>query len=64
MNNQFKTKQYEELTILDKDGAIVGTMRIKPNKIVWYPKDGNHGFGVSIEDFAQFAVNNGTKQQH
>ena len=60
--NSFAPKKYEEHTLVDADGKIVGHVRVKPNSILWSPKNGKDWFGVSLSDFASFVESNGKKQ--
>jgi hypothetical protein len=37
-NNSFKSPEHIEETIVDKNGAVIGTIRIKPSGILWKAK--------------------------
>jgi hypothetical protein len=60
--NSFAPKKYEEHTIVDADGKVVGHVRIKPSTILWSPKNGKDWYGVSLKEFGEFIVANGKKQ--
>lgn len=53
---------FEEFEITE-DGSVIGTIRIKPSGILWSPKGKHSWFGVSVEQFAEFAEANGKKQK-
>lgn len=60
--NSFAPKKFEEHSIVDSDGKIVGHIRVKPSGILWSPKNGKDWYGLSLSDFADYAVKNGKKQ--
>ena len=60
--NSFAPKKFEEHTIVDADGKIVGHIRVKPSTILWSPKNGKDWYGVSLKDFGDYAAANGKKQ--
>lgn len=60
--NSFAPKKYEEHTLVDADNKIVGHVRVKPNNILWSPKNGKDWYGVSLSDFASFLETKGKKQ--
>lgn len=65
--NKFDWPKHEEFKVLAEDGSVVGTLRIKPNALLWAPKGANGAkpwFGVALEDFVQFAQDKGKKQAH
>lgn len=59
--NRFKTPVFREETILDIDGKVVGTIRIKPSSVLWKPKGAHQFFSVSLEDFAEWVTAESTK---
>jgi hypothetical protein len=60
--NSFAPKKYEEHTLVDADNKVVGHVRVKPNNILWSPKNGKDWYGVSLSDFASFLESKGKKQ--
>lgn len=60
--NKFESRQYEDFKILNAGGKTVGKIRIKPNRIMWSPPNKQSWVGVSLEQFAAFAMEHGTKQ--
>jgi hypothetical protein len=54
--------EFEDFEILESS-AIVGTVRIKPSGILWSPKGKHSWFRVTVEQFATFAEEKGTKQK-
>ena len=51
----------EDFEIME-DNKKAGTIRIKPSGILWKPKGKQSFFGVTVEEFAEFAEQNGKKQ--
>lgn len=62
MANEFRSKDHEDFTI-ENDGKVVGHVRVKPSGILWCPRDGKVWHRVSLENFADFAKEHGTKQK-
>jgi hypothetical protein len=60
--NSFAPKKYEEHTLVDSDKKIIGHIRVKPNSILWSPKNGKDWYGISLAEFADFLEKNGKKQ--
>jgi hypothetical protein len=58
--------EIEDFDIMEPDAngkpAVVGTVRVKPSGILWRPKGKHSFFGVTVEQFAEFAEKNGRKQ--
>ncbi len=62
--NKFRGPDYEEHSIEDETGKLVGHLRIKPSGILWKKPDGKKFYGVRLEKFIDWIVNNGqTKVQ-
>lgn len=59
----FAPKKFEDHTIVDHAGQIVGHIRVKPSGILWAPKNGKVWYGLTLKAFSDFAEQNGTKQQ-
>jgi hypothetical protein len=62
MAKEFSARQFEDFEIR-QDGEIVGTLRVKPSGILWAPKGSHSWYRVSIEEFGEYAKNNGTQQK-
>lgn len=62
MAKEIKRAQSEDFEIYE-DGNKVGTVRIKPSGILWKAKGKQSWFGVSLEKFAEFAVQHGKEQK-
>jgi hypothetical protein len=60
--SSFAPKNFEDHTIVDTDGKIIGHVRVKPSTILWSPKNGKDWYGVSLKAFGDFAVESGKKQ--
>ena len=62
-NNNFKPQKFVDHEIVDSDGEMVGTLRVKPSGILWSPKDAKKWRRVTLENFAAFMEENGTFQE-
>ncbi|HEY5070901.1 MAG TPA: hypothetical protein VII63_02615 [Caulobacteraceae bacterium] len=65
--NKFDWPTFEEFIVLDENKARLGTIRIKPNAILWAPwnaKANKKWFGVTLEEFSAFAEKLNKKQAH
>jgi hypothetical protein len=60
--NKFDSPQSHEVTILDSKSQVVGHIRIKPNKILWSPKNSKKWHGASINLFSEWIKKEGTIQ--
>ncbi len=55
MKNSFRNSNYHEETVVDENNKVVGTIRIKPNAILWKPKGGKKKFyAVPLLKFADW----------
>ena len=58
--------EFEDFDIMEPNAngkeSVVGTVRVKPSGILWRSKGKHTFFGVSVEQFAEFAEQNGKKQ--
>ncbi len=49
--NRFqKPKNYTHV-ILDSEGAKIGTLRLKPNRVLWKPVNEQKYYSVGLDDF-------------
>lgn len=62
MANEFRAPKSQDFEIVN-NGGVVGSLRVKPNKILWAPKGSHVWFGVSLDKFGKFAEKRGTKQK-
>ena len=53
-NNRFKSPDHIEETIVDKKGAVVGTIRVKPTSILWKAKSQQTFSAVSLQAFVEW----------
>jgi hypothetical protein len=58
--NQFKSPDHIEETIVDEDGATVGTIRVKPTSVLWKPKGQHQFYAVPLTKFATWITSPGT----
>jgi len=61
--NSFRSQKFYDLEIVNDSGEVVGNVRVKPSGILWAPKGSHSWYGVSLDDFAKFALANGKKQK-
>ena len=52
--NRFQSPEYLEETIIDEEGATVGTIRIKPSSVLWKPKNAREFYVVTLDAFARW----------
>jgi hypothetical protein len=58
--NSFKFPDFREETIIDENGYIIGTIRIKPSTVLWKPRGEHNFFAMPIEKFAAWITDSGT----
>jgi hypothetical protein len=58
---KFKEPAYYEMTMSGGDGEVVGTLRIKPSRILWWPANAKKWYSVSLDDFAVWAEQHGKR---
>jgi hypothetical protein len=61
-----RRSEFEDFDIMEPNAAgkesVVGTVRVKPSGILWRAKGKHQFFGVTVEQFAEFAERSGKKQ--
>lgn len=65
--NRFDWPKHEDFLVKDENDAVVGTVRIKPNAILWAPKSAKGAkpwFGVTLDQFGAYAESLNKKQAH
>ena len=62
MPNEFRRPQFHDHEIIDGDGNKVGDIRVKPSGVLWAPKGSQKWYRVTLEQFAVWIEQNGTKQ--
>ena len=60
--NKFDWPKYEDFKVLNAEGKVVGKIRIKPSGILWSPTNKPGWYGVTLEQFAEFAMTKVKKQ--
>lgn len=58
-SNEFVRPQYYDHQIVDQDNKYVGTLRIKPNKILWAKPKAKKWKAVDLDMFAQWIAQTG-----
>ncbi|MDO8751163.1 MAG: hypothetical protein Q7K03_08475 [Dehalococcoidia bacterium] len=49
--NKFAGPKYVDHDILDANGGVVGTIRVKPSTILWKPKNQHTFYSIGLDDF-------------
>jgi hypothetical protein len=60
-NNRFKSPAFAQYTILDEDGAVVGTIRLKPSSVLWKGSSGKKFYRVRLQKFIDWVTDPDTK---
>lgn len=58
----FASPKYREETIVDANGKVVGTVRLKPVSIAWRPANARRFYMVSIRTFTEWMESCGAKR--
>ena len=59
--NSFRAPTYAQHTIVDGDGKVIGTIRIKPSSIQWKPSSAKRRYAVWLEDFSAWITDARTR---
>lgn len=62
MAKKLHRPEFEDFEIRD-GGAVVGMIRVKASGLSWKPKGKHEWRRVTVEQFAKFAEEHGTKQK-
>ncbi|MCY3878476.1 MAG: hypothetical protein OXF74_04760 [Rhodobacteraceae bacterium] len=54
MAKKFRAQKSVDFTI-EENGGVFGHLRIRPNAILWKPKNGQRYYSVKSEEFAKLA---------
>ncbi len=57
----FRSSKFAEEVVLDGNGDVVGTIRIKPTGVLWKPRNAREWYSVSLDGFASWITNPATK---
>ncbi len=52
--NSFRSPTYVEQKIVDDTGTVIGTIRIKPSRVLWKPRAARKFYSVNLTDFADW----------
>jgi len=61
MINRFESAKYTQEIVLDKNGAVIGAIRIKPSGVMWKPKGAGKFYSVPLKQFTDWITNPDTK---
>jgi hypothetical protein len=59
--NSFRSPQYFEETILNENGDVIGTIRIKPSSVLWKPGRSQKYHSVNLEKFVEWITDSNTR---
>jgi hypothetical protein len=59
--NRFRWPEFIEETIVDEQGAVVGTLRLKPSSVQWKPSGAHKFYTVALSAFADWITSPDTK---
>lgn len=62
--NNFRPEKFYDFEIVNEENRIIGKIRVKPSGILWKSKGSHDWLGVSLDRFADFMKENGTKKKH
>lgn len=61
--NSFYPGKFQDHTIVDGDGKVVGHVRVKPSGVLWAPVNSKVWYGIGLKTFAAHMETNGKKQK-
>ena len=61
MRNQFSGSASHDHVIVDGEGKMIGTLRVKPSGILWKPRNSQVYYRISLDEFAELAKKKGEK---
>lgn len=59
--NRFDAPEFIEKIIFDENGAVLGTIRIKPSGVLWKPKGARKFFSIPLAKFTDWITDPKTK---
>ena len=63
MKNRFSPEKYFDRKIVNETGEVIGHVRLKPNSVLWAPKNAKEWYGIELDDFARFMEREGRRQK-
>lgn len=58
---RFKRLKIQSFTIIDELKKEVGRVRVEPDLVSWRPPGEAHWYRLTLKDFGNLAIQNGTK---
>jgi hypothetical protein len=58
---RFSELTYFDYEIEDLDGRKVGTLRVKPSRLLWKPANAQDFYSISLDSFAEWVTDPETK---
>lgn len=59
--NEFKGPEHTEVAILKKEGGKIGTIRLKPNRVLWKKAGEGKFYSLPLDDFIAWITDPKTK---
>jgi hypothetical protein len=59
MANSFAGPKYQDFTVLDSEGHVVGHIRVKPSGVLWRKADHGKWHRLKLNRFAELAIEHG-----
>lgn len=56
-----KSIRFFEERILDRDGDLIGVVKVKPSAVLWKPKRSRKFYSVPLEQFTNWIIDPATK---
>jgi hypothetical protein len=53
-NNSFRSPGHIEERIVDGEGSVIGTIRVKPSSVLWKPTNARKFHSVSLKKFTDW----------
>jgi hypothetical protein len=61
--NNFSPRKFEDHTIVDENGKVVGHIRVKPSGVLWAPANAKVWYGLNLSEFSSHMLAHGKKQK-
>jgi hypothetical protein len=58
---RFKRLKIQSFTIIDELKKEIGRIRVEPDSVSWRPAGETHWYRLTLKDFGNLAIQNGTK---
>ena len=62
-NNNFYPGKFQDHTIVDAEGKVVGHVRVKPSGVLWAPTNSRVWYGLGLTKFGALMEEHGKEQK-